>query len=88
MTCGGFAQFRTPAVAIWAVSFAAVLFTLYTPVYATITAVCVIFLYISYVLPTAIGFFAYGRWWTRFGPWQLGRGFGRWPWSACSAAWA
>ena len=34
---------------------AAVLFTVYTPVYSTITAVCVIFLYISYVLPTALG---------------------------------
>ena len=34
---------------------AAVLFTVYTPVYSTITAVCVIFLYVSYVLPTALG---------------------------------
>jgi amino acid transporter len=51
------------------------LFTLWTPVYATITAVCAIFLYISYVLPTALGYLAYGRWWTHFGPWQLGRWF-------------
>lgn len=68
-------RFRTPPVAIWAVSAAAVAFTLYSPVYTTITAVCVIFLYVSYVLPTAIGFFAHGRWWTEFGPWQLGRWF-------------
>ncbi|MBX9584913.1 MAG: amino acid permease [Gemmataceae bacterium] len=65
-------RFRTPAVAIWLVSVAAVGFTAYSPVYATITAVCVIFLYVSYVLPTAIGFVAHGRWWTEFGPWQLG----------------
>ena len=51
------------------------LFTAYTPVYTTITAVCVIFLYVSYVLPTAIGLVAYGRWWTEIGPWHLGRWF-------------
>ena len=46
---------QSPAVAIWAVAGAAVLFTLYTPVYSTITAVCTIFLYLSYVIPTALG---------------------------------
>ena len=50
-----------------------VLFTLHTPVYATITAVCTIFLYVSYVLPTALGAWAYGRTWTAMGPWDLGR---------------
>ena len=68
-------RFRTPPVAIWGVATAAVLFTAYTPVYTTITAVCVILLYVSYVLPTAIGLVAHGRWWTEFGPWQLGRWF-------------
>jgi amino acid transporter len=63
---------RTPAVAIWAVTIAAVLFTVHTPVYATITAVCTILLYISYVVPTALGLVAYGRTWTTMGPWQLG----------------
>ena len=63
---------RSPAVAIWAVAMASVLFTLYTPVYATITAVCTIFLYISYVLPTALGAWTYGRTWTVMGPWKLG----------------
>lgn len=67
--------FRTPPWAIWGVCIAAFLFTVYTPVYSTITAVCVTFLYISYVLPTALGVVAYGRWWTHFGPWQLGRWF-------------
>jgi amino acid transporter len=41
--------------------------------YTTIAAVCVIFLYISYVLPTVAGFFAHGRTWTAMGPWHLGR---------------
>lgn len=68
-------RFRTPPVAIWAVAVAAVLFTTYSPVYSTITAVCVIFLYISYVLPTLLGVIAHGRTWTEFGPWHLGRWF-------------
>jgi amino acid transporter len=63
---------RTPSVAIWGVSIVAVLFTAFLP-YPTIAAVCAVFLYISYVLPTAIGFFAYGRTWTEMGPWHIGR---------------
>jgi amino acid transporter len=64
---------RTPACAVWAVSALAVLFTVYTPVYDTIAAVCAVFLYVSYVLPTALGLLAHGRTWTRMGPWHLGR---------------
>jgi amino acid transporter len=67
-------RFRTPPVAVWGVAAAAVGFAAYIP-YTTITAVCVVFLYVSYVLPTAIGFVAHGRWWTAFGPWTLGRWF-------------
>ena len=63
---------QTPAIAIWTVSTIAVLFMIFIP-YATIAAVCAVFLYISYVLPTAIGFIAYGRTWTAMGPWQIGR---------------
>lgn len=66
---------RTPPIAIWAVAIGSVAFTLYTPVYSTITAVCTIFLYISYVLPTILGALAHGRSWTEFGPWSLGRWF-------------
>jgi amino acid transporter len=66
---------RSPAVAIWMVALASTLFTLHTPVYATITAVCTVFLYISYVLPTALGAWAHGRTWTVMGPWDLGRWF-------------
>ncbi len=68
-------RYRTPVIAIWTVSILAVLFTVYTPVYSTITAVCVIFLYISYIIPTALGLFAYGRTWTRMGPWTIGKWF-------------
>jgi amino acid transporter len=66
---------RSPIVAIWIVAIASVLFTLYTPVYATITVVCTIFLYVSYVLPTALGAWTYGRTWTVTGPWNLGHWF-------------
>ena len=64
---------RSPAVAIWGVAAVSVLFTLHTPVYSTITAVCTIFLYVSYVLPATLGAWAYGRTWTAMGPWNLGR---------------
>jgi amino acid transporter len=63
---------RTPPVAVWTVAIAALLFCAYTPVYTTIAAVCTICLYVSYVLPIALGFFAYGRTWTQMGPWHLG----------------
>lgn len=65
-------KYRTPAIAIWAVSLLTVAFTIYTPVYSTITAVCVIFLYISYVMPTLVGIRAYGKTWKEMGPWDLG----------------
>jgi amino acid transporter len=68
-------RFRTPPVAIWGVAIAGVLFTIYAPLYDTIAAACVIFLYVSYVLPTAIGIVAYGRWWKEMGPWHIGRWF-------------
>lgn len=63
---------KSPSIAVWFASIAAALFTILVP-YATIAAVCVIFLYISYVLPVAAGFFAHGRTWKRMGPWQIGR---------------
>lgn len=60
-------------------------FTIYTPVYSTITTVCTMFLYVSYVVPIALGLAAHGRTWTRMGPWSLG------PWyrsvAAVSVAW-
>jgi amino acid transporter len=67
------ARHRVPAVAIWTSAGLAIALTAYTPVYVTITIVCVIFLYISYVLPTLLGIFTYGRSWTRRGPFDVGR---------------
>jgi amino acid transporter len=64
---------HTPPLAIWGVTAMAVLFAIYNPIYSTITAVCTIFLYISYVLPSALGAWAFGRTWTVMGPWNLGR---------------
>lgn len=63
---------KSPSVAVWFAAIAAALFTILVP-YVTIAAVCVIFLYISYVLPVAAGFLAHGRTWTRMGPWHIGR---------------
>ncbi|MDY3554370.1 amino acid permease [Gemmata sp. JC717] len=68
-------RFRTPPVAVWLVATAAVLFTAYAEAYATIAAAAAVLLYISYVLPTALGARAYGRTWTQMGPWSLGRWF-------------
>lgn len=64
--------FRVPVAAIWTVSLVSVAFTVWTPVYATITAVCAVLLYVSYVIPITLGVFALGRTWTRLGPWSLG----------------
>jgi amino acid transporter len=64
---------KTPTVAIWTVALAAALATVYTPVYEIMAASAAILLYISYVLPTALGLLAYGRTWTVMGPWDLGR---------------
>jgi len=64
-------RYRTPAIAIWVVSLLSVLFVVHTGTYSTITGACTIFLYISYVIPTLLGLFAYGRSWTQMGPWRL-----------------
>jgi amino acid transporter len=64
---------KTPVYAIWATALLSIAFTVYTPVYSTIAAVCTIFLYLSYVIPTALGLRAWGRTWTAMGPWGLGR---------------
>jgi amino acid transporter len=66
---------QAPAAAVWATTALAIAFTLYTPVYSTITAVCTIFLYLSYVVPIALGLRAWGRTWTAMGPWGVGRWF-------------
>ncbi len=80
---GGFPSFlkvinktyRTPVAAIWVAGMISILFTLYAPVYTTIVTICVIFLFLSYAMPIAAGFMAYGKTWTKMGPWDMGPSF-------------
>ncbi len=65
-------QHRTPGAAIWtsgALAFAA---TLYGDAFLVLATGCAVFLYISYVMPTAAGIFAEGKTWTKKGPFSLG----------------
>jgi amino acid transporter len=66
-------KWRTPVPAIWAVAALVITSMLYAPAYSTLTTAGVIFLYISYIMPSAAGFFAYGKTWTHMGPFSLGR---------------
>jgi amino acid transporter len=65
-------RWKTPVAAIWTTVALAFASTLYTPAYTTLTTACVIFLYLSYVMPSAAGLRAYGRSWKRMGPFELG----------------
>ena len=68
------ARTRSPSVAVWNSAIASVVLVLALR-YETIAAIGTVFLYLSYVLPVAAGFFAFGRTWTRMGPWHLGAWF-------------
>ncbi len=68
-------RFRTPVVAIWTVVVLSIGFTIYAPVYTTIAAVCVIFLYVSYALPITAGLLSFRRRWTTMGPFDIGAAF-------------
>ncbi|WP_293765861.1 amino acid permease [uncultured Aquitalea sp.] len=63
---------RTPGLAIWVSAILAIVATLYGDAFLVLSTACAVFLYISYVLPTAAGFFAEGRSWTHKGPFSLG----------------
>jgi len=65
-------KWKTPVTAIWTTAVLTVASTLYAKAYTTLTAACVIFLYISYVMPVAAGFFTLGKSWTKTGPFNLG----------------
>jgi amino acid transporter len=65
-------RWQTPVHAIWTTAALALASTLYAPAYSTLTTACVIFLYLSYVMPTLVGLRAFGRTWTKFGPFNLG----------------
>jgi len=63
-----------PAIAVWVAALSGAAFTLLVP-YTTIAVVCTVFLYLSYVLPVAAGWRAWGSTWTRPGSWSLGNAF-------------
>ena len=65
-------RFRTPINAIWTGSILAILFTSYTPLYTTIVSVTVIFLFLSFVVPIAMGLIHFGGKWSTMGPWNIG----------------
>ena len=64
-------KWRTPVIAIWTVACLLIVTMLYAPAYSTLTTAGVIFLYISYVMPAAAGFFVCGRTWTKMGPFRM-----------------
>jgi amino acid transporter len=64
--------YRTPVHAIWCTALLAIAATLYSPAYVTLTSACVIFLYLSYVMPTAVGVLVIGKTWDRMGPFNIG----------------
>lgn len=64
--------YRTPTPAIWMTVVLSVAATLYSPAFNALAAGCAVFLYVSYVMPIAAGFFAEGNRWTEFGPFRLG----------------
>ena len=74
---------RVPANAIWTGSILSVLFVWFTslpqitiagsPAYSIVVSCTVIFLFLSFALPIALGFFAYGGpKWPTPGPWSMG----------------
>jgi amino acid transporter len=70
-------RWRTPAAAIWTTAALTLASTVYAPAYSTLTTACVIFLYVSYVMPVAAGLRAIGGTWTARGPFDLGSGLFR-----------
>jgi amino acid transporter len=65
---------RTPAAAVWTCALLTLSFMFWVP-YSAIAACGTVFIYISYVLPIFAGYLAYGRTWTKMGPWHMGRAY-------------
>lgn len=74
---------RTPVASIWTASILSVLFVWLTsaitiagtPAYSIVVSCTVIFLFLSFALPIALGFFAIGGpKWPTMGPWNIGIG--------------
>lgn len=67
--------YRTPVPAIWATAILTSLLTaITTPLgaFAALSTGCAMYLYISYAMPIAAGFFSEGKSWNTFGPFRLG----------------
>jgi amino acid transporter len=74
---------RSPVAAIWASALLATLFVWFTsaitiagtPAYSIVVSCTVIFLFLSFTVPIALGLFAYGTAkWPKAGPWSIGEG--------------
>ncbi len=77
--------YRTPVAAIWTASIASVLFVGLTSIpgisiggssiYTVVVSCTVIFLFLSFTVPIALGLFAHGTAkWDKMGPWDMGAG--------------
>lgn len=76
-------SFRTPVAAIWTGSILSVLFVWFTsaitiagtPAYSIVVSCTVIFLFLSFVVPIALGLISIGTAkWPKMGPWNMGIG--------------
>ncbi len=65
-------EHRVPTVSIWVSAALAFLSCIYGGAFIVLAAGCVVFLYISYIMPVAAGFFAEGKTWKEKGPFDLG----------------
>lgn len=63
---------KTPVVAIWVSATLAIVATLYAAAFSVLAVGCAVFLYISYIMPTAAGILAEGKTWKHKGPFDLG----------------
>lgn len=63
---------KTPAAAIWVSGVLSVAATLYAAAFSVLAVGCAVFLYISYIMPTAAGILAEGKTWKHKGPFDLG----------------
>jgi amino acid transporter len=77
------AAHRSPVAAIWTSAILATLFVWFTsaitiagtPAYSIVVSCTVIFLFLSFTVPIALGVFAYGTSkWPKPGPWNIGEG--------------
>jgi amino acid transporter len=63
---------KTPVVATWVCATLAIAATLYGDAFLVLATGSAVFLYISYVMPTAAGLLAEGKTWKHKGPFNLG----------------